>query len=68
MKPPRPLDGINVVVLKSFAQLFEGTSSPQTLILEDFKLNAIGTLRMIYRLGNRHLSVSGSCVHACALF
>lgn len=52
MKPPRPLDGINVVVLKSFAQLFEGTSSPQTLILEDFKLNAIGTLRMIYRLGN----------------
>lgn len=42
MNPPRPLDGTNnTVVLKSFVQLFEGTSS---LLLEDFKLNATGML------------------------
>ena len=42
MNPPRPLDGTNnTVVLKSFVQLFEGTLS---LLLEDFKLNAMGML------------------------
>lgn len=43
MNSPRPLDGTNnTVVLKSFAQLFEGTLA---LLLEDLKLNAMGMLR-----------------------
>lgn len=42
MNPSRPVDGTNTtVVLKSFLQLFEGTSS---LLLEDFKLNEMDML------------------------
>lgn len=52
MNPPRPLDGINnTVVLKSFVQLFEGTSS---LLLEECNGHAY---KMVYNPGNRCLSI-----------
>lgn len=66
MNPPRPLDGTNnTVLLKSFVQLFEGTSS---LLLEDFKLHAMGMLpRQVMAWEIDVLSISERCAHAGAL-